>query len=209
MTEAQEKDAILDILRAMAENNNGVVTISQLNSMLESFEQRRIEMLCNIMKEDNYIIYFPGPDGACKIKDRGILFFDNGGYTREENINALKTHNAITKEELEVQQLRSVILTNDATREALNSQNNYNRNSLILAGMSVLFIVVSTILQCTSSTDNELKGIREQLQKSTNTLDSIRNHLAALDTAKVIYLHGTPTQPIDTTTRALKTDRKQ
>lgn len=175
MSETQEKDLILSLLYNST-SPSAVETISNISSQL-GLETKRAAMLCTLIQGDNYIVYTSGTDGAWKIKSKGRSFFEQGGYSQAERINQLQFVNAQTKHELEIQQLQSVIATNTATVSAYTNQEKLNKRALYLTGASVLFIIISTILQLCSKTDKELQGIKEQLQKTSGTLDSIRRSL--------------------------------
>lgn len=151
MTEAEEKDAILDIL-ANGQPPDNVVQISILSDRLK-IDKSRVEMLCSLLKAEEYIVYHSGPDGACKIKHKGRAFLEQGGYKQQALLKALQEKKAQSKEELEIEQIRSVIATNVATVSAYANQEKLNRRSLLLTGISVLFIVVSTFFQVISKTD--------------------------------------------------------
>lgn len=187
MSEAQEKDLILKFLYNSSSPST-VETISNIVSHL-GLTNARVEMLCSLIKDDDYIVYTTGTDGACKIKNKGRSFFEQGGYSQLERINQLQTVNAETKHELEIQQLQSVIATNTATVAAYNNQEKLNKKALYLTGASVLFIIISTILQLSSKTDKELQGIKEQLQTTSRTLDSIHLSLKSSDSSMKTYLN--------------------
>lgn len=172
MSEVQEKDLILNFLYNSTEPSI-VETISNICSQLK-LEKLRAEMLCSLIQKDGYIVYSSGVDGACKISHNGRSFFEQGGYSQIERVSQLQTANAQTKHELEIQQLQSVIATNTATVSAYRNQEKLNKRTLLLTGASVLFIIVSTLLQLTSKTDKELQGIKEQLWSTSQILDSIR-----------------------------------
>lgn len=191
MNEVQEKDLILKFLYNSTSPST-VEMISNISSQL-GLEKARAEMLCSLIQDDGYIVYTHGPDGACKIKNKGRAFFEQGGYSQVERINQLQASNAQTKHELEIEQLRSVIATNTATVAAYNNQEKLNKRALYLTGASVLFIIVSTILQLCSKTDTELQGIKEQLRTTSQTLDSIRLSLKSSDSSMRIFLERSDT----------------
>lgn len=185
MTEAEEKDAILIFLN----NTNNPTTVESISNIVSNLgmTKQRVEMLCTLIKDDEYIVYTHGPDGACKIKHKGRAFLEQGGYSQQERITELQKKKAETKEELEIQQLKSVIATNVATTSAYINQDKQNRRTLLLTAISVIFITISTILQLSSKTDNELHGIKEQLKETSKKLDSIQSSRKTLDSNMMIF----------------------
>jgi hypothetical protein len=88
-----------------------------------------------------------------------IYFFKNPGYELTESV---KQTNA------SVRNMNDVVLP-----KAYRDQNKTTIISLVLAGVSVVFIILSFVSQLSDNTELELKALKEAIQKNDNTLKNI------------------------------------
>jgi hypothetical protein len=88
-------------------------------------------------------------------------------FEEERKLKAEEIDQKLKREKLEENQIQSVLDTNSSVRRT-------NVTSLILASISTIFIVISTINQFTDTTSEELHSISQKLQRSSNILDSMR-----------------------------------
>jgi len=90
------------------------------------------------------------------------------------------------KLELEVKQIESNINTNTSVQTNIKTQEKIGNRSLILAGISVLFIALTFLDNLNDKSSKELQELRQQLQKSTQSLDSIQLFLKGIDSSMKI-----------------------
>ena len=57
------------------------------------------------------------------------------------------------------------------------SQKIFGYGSLGLTAISVIFIAISACQQCNDSTEDQVKNLKEEVQKTTTALDSIQRYL--------------------------------
>lgn len=110
-----------------------------------------------ICESGQYVYHFMGND--CWI-------FINPDY---------EMHKSIKEANESIKKLNNVILP-----ESYKAQDKASRLSLLLALLSVCFIVISTCLQFASNTDQRLKEVEQAILKKSNTLDSISIYLKVL-----------------------------
>jgi hypothetical protein len=78
------------------------------------------------------------------------------------------------------EEAQSVIATNKATAASFENQKKFGDRSLLLAGVSTLFILGTIFLQLADKTPQRLKGIEEELQKTRQILDNLTLHMKGI-----------------------------
>jgi hypothetical protein len=65
-------------------------------------------------------------------------------------------------------------------KELVEHQKKFNNRTIILSGLSVLFIAVSTLLQYRDKTDQRVKELQQTMQGQSSTLESTRLYLQGI-----------------------------
>jgi|GEM_PF-3622727 len=117
-------------------------------------------------------------DGKSKvIKDRysefgyfisfeGIELYELGGYAALNERNEEKKIYAERKMQLEVESIQASTRTNEAVRENIPVQKRQTTLTIIVGSLSLIFIAVSTVQSYGDNSSKEIRGIKEQLEKS-------------------------------------------
>ena len=179
MTQAEQKDLILNYLNK-SKNRNKVESISSMVNDL-GIEKQRIEMLCSLISKDENIVYTTGPDGACKMKHNGTAFLEQGGYAHVERMHTLATVKSQTKEDLEIQQLQSLIATNQATKNAYDIQKKQNRTSIRLVGAATIISLATLIKELLPQQPIIDRETKQLLQKQVQSQEHFQQSIQRID----------------------------
>jgi hypothetical protein len=84
---------------------------------------------------------------------------------------------------LEREQIESGIQANKAVQQNTINQAAYNKYSFLLACVSSLFILITVLQEWTDTTSKEMQGLKQQMQKTAQSMDSIALSLKGLDSS--------------------------
>jgi hypothetical protein len=124
-------------------------------------------MARNQLLIDGYMIEYPKESGYFYLTGEGRYFISKGGYAGR----------AIEREKmskLNEDQIKSVINTNKSVDETNTFQKSFGNKSLIIGALTMIFILTTTYQQCSDKSEQELQGIKIQLQKIDTTLKHIQ-----------------------------------
>jgi hypothetical protein len=128
------------------------------------------------------IILEVGSGSDYNLTDYGWTFkgFENEKVEKERN------------ERLERVQKKSVIETNRAVQRNIVTQERYAKRSIYIALASLLFIGITGWMQYRDNTEQEIKDLRLQVRKSTQSLDSIKLFIHNIDSsmARIYNVHS-------------------
>jgi hypothetical protein len=96
---------------------------------------------------------------------------------KSENGHAIKINQSYELSE-------SVKTTNTAVQESFISQKRLARWSLILTGISIAFIGITALIQWSDQTPKEVQSLKQQVQKSSQSLDSIAAYLREVNSSR-------------------------
>lgn len=181
MTEAQLKDKILSFLRD-SQSPTKVENVAAIATYID-LDYEPTERLCVQIKDDKNIIHTYGANqtSACKIRHKGITFLERGGYEQQETIEQLRKGRAETKEDLEIQQLKSVIATNVATQNAYDTQRKQNRTSIILVATATILSLATLIKEFFPQPPQIDQQTKQLLQRQVVIQDSLQQNLRRMD----------------------------
>lgn len=128
----------------------------------------------------------------------GLRLLENGGFKQKEEDERKEKEFIAEKKRLEVEQLQSVIATNNNVKETnksikhlnevvlpanLKSQKIFGRWSLILAAFSGTFIGVSAFLQWTDKVPSKLQDLKIQAEETKKSLNNIESSLQEINSS--------------------------
>jgi hypothetical protein len=121
-----------------------------------------------------------------------LLFIQHGKYLGFVNRENIREQKELSKEELKhllddatLKLTDSLIKTNSSVSDTNDFQKIFGIGSLIIGGVNMLFILVTTYRQCQDMSPQEMQGIKIQLQKIGTTLKHMKPYILEKDSAKI------------------------
>lgn len=121
------------------------------------------------------------------------------GFEQQRQKLELQQRKDDEKHYLEVKQLQSVIETNNSVQRTNDfvlknsrTQNKLTISSIIVAAASALFAFGAMYATLRNTTDEELKLLRQQLQKQSQIQEQIQQSQRGIDSSMKIFLEHSP-----------------
>ncbi len=198
MAQPKQLDKLLSIFYKEFKPYN----IKEIDNILqadgEQIKKETLHVLIRKLIADKYLDRFG--ETLYQISFDGVQFHEYGGYKKEFFDKKFKEMAEHERDRLEKQQIKSIIATNKSV-EATNEfaiangwrQNRLTIASIIVAGASALFALGAMYATLKDTTSEELKSLRQQLQKQSQVQEQMQQSQKGIDSSMKVFLQRSDT----------------